>query len=101
MFATGKVQGTEANRWFLEHARKIMANQPAELLTTDDEFVRELMRHLTPEQRLEGLDIAQRLAGLDAAQRLAGLDAEQRLAGQPFQGVVFRFFARSSRAVET
>ena len=98
IFATGKVQGTEANRWFLEHARKIMANQPAELLTTDEDFVRELVSHLTPAQRLAGLDPAQRLAGLEPAQRLAGLEPAQRLAGLEPEQVLSQYDAEQRLA---
>jgi hypothetical protein len=65
----------------IEQVRRDYAKEHFKDLTPEEQL--ELLKTLSPEERLAGLPPEERLAGLPPEQRLAGLPPEQRLAGLP------------------
>ena len=85
-----RVNDPLALRWAQAWIRKARTMQDLKHLEGFDDLVQEfidslgvdeLLRRVTPEQRLAGLDPEQRLAGLDPEELLRRVTPEQRLAG--------------------
>jgi hypothetical protein len=66
--------------WWWQHHGGSMEGVKVEQTEDYEQIIREIVNHLTLEQRLAGLAPEQRLAGLAPEQRLAGLAPEHLLA---------------------
>jgi hypothetical protein len=79
LFSGRTLSEPSVQRWFLEHAGKVIDTMGSKVTQSHKEFLESFIASLPAKQRLAGLNAEQRLAGLNAEQRLAGLDAEQIL----------------------
>ena len=83
-FAGQPMRTLEAKRWVRQHQYAkdgAMSTQATEDLEGYDEYMEEMLRQATPQQKLRGMTPEERVAGLRPEERVAGLRPEERVAG--------------------